>query len=126
MNERVGNQKIKCFASFHFLYAFPGRNAFPSSAAFRILANNKMLNKSRTRNRQFIEFLSYQRLLLLIVIKISKIITLLKAFLIDNLFILVVALLAKVEKISKFHLLSASTAMSNIRCFQKLSLTYIL
>ena len=46
MNERVGNQKIKCFASFHFLYAFPSRNAFPSSAAFRILANNKMLNKS--------------------------------------------------------------------------------
>lgn len=80
-----------------------------------------MLNKSM--NRQFIEFLSYQRLLLLIVTKISKIITLLKAFLIDNLFILVVALLAKVEKISKFHLLSA---MSNIRCFQKLSLTYIL
>ena len=46
MNERVGNQKIKCFASFHFLCAFPGRSAFPSSAAFRILANNKMLNKS--------------------------------------------------------------------------------
>ena len=124
MNERVGNQKNKCFASFHFLCAFPGRNALPSSAAFRILSNNKMLNKSM--NRQFIEFLSYQRLLLLIVTKISKIITLLKAFLIDNLFILVFALLAKVEKISKFHLLSASTAMSNIRCFQKLSLTYIL
>ena len=45
-NERVGHQKSKCCASFHFLCAFPGRNAFPSSAAFRILPNNKMLNKS--------------------------------------------------------------------------------